>query len=338
MQNTQSRARGVLFGQAVGDALGTTVEFQSPESIASRDNTDNWPNEIVGKGPFKVIAGQITDDTELALSLARSVVAQRGYNLDAVASAYIGWRRSEPWDCGSATHQAFGARDLPGNNLAAFVSNRANATTQANGSLMRISPLGIFGHHMNRLELARLAASDSQLSHPHPLCQAAVAVYATTIADAVANGISGPELCERALTFAHSDSLMFPAIEMLEAAKISPPYFDDEKQGWVKIAFEMAFYHLNKATDFKSALIAVVKSGGDTDTTGCITGALLGSVFGEEGIPVNWRNTVTNALPMRPVTYRCSDLVHLADSLVFVGTKKPPQFEMANQLTPARVS
>jgi ADP-ribosylglycohydrolase len=313
-----------MFGQAVGDALGTTVEFSDPWSIAARDGSDGWPGVIVGKGPFQVAAGQVTDDTELALSLARCLAHQGRYDDDAVARAYQAWRRSGPWDCGAATHQAFGASDelfalaqqAGVGSLSAYLRGRASKKTQANGSLMRSSPLGVYGHRLPRLELAQLAARDSTLSHPHEVCQAACAVYVTTLADAVANQLDGAALFERALAFAREHTLTQPIVDTLEAARAMPPVFDDERQGWVRIAFQYAFFSLLHAQDFEQGMTTVVLGGGDTDTNGAITGALLGARFGVEAIPLRWRDAVTGCVPDRPAAFHCNDLAALADQLV----------------------
>ena len=315
MTNTLERARGALWGQAVGDALGTTVEFSSAARIANRP-PDAWPKELIGEGPFQLVPGQITDDTELALSLARSLVKQRRYDPEEAAAAYARWRRSDPFDCGNATQQAFGgALDL-GPGLAERMRARANQTTQANGSLMRSSPLGIFGAGQPRAELARLAAADSTLSHPDASCQAACAVYVTTIADAITTGLPGAELYERALRFA-ADA---PVLGTLEAAAFGLPESDGGNQGWVRIALQHAFFHLKHATDFEAALVKTIARGGDTDTNAAITGALLGATLGEAAIPLRWRETVRDCLPQRPVEYRCTDLPQLAEALLQIVT------------------
>lgn len=320
MNERLRRARGVLLGQAVGDALGTTVEFQSPEGIAARRAGDGWPARIVGEGPFGLAAGQVTDDTELALALARSLAAEGRYDADAVARAYVAWRRSEPFDCGQATHQAFGVGDPLPASLAERVRGRASQKTQANGALMRVSPLGVFGHAMDRAELAALAASDALLSHPHPLCQAASAVFTVTIAEALTRGLDGPTAYDFAVAFCRATPVASPALEVLEDVARVPPRYDDEKQGWVKLALGYAFFHLKHATHFDEALTAVVCAGGDTDTNGAITGALLGAVFGEDGVPAGWREAVLGCRTGRPAAYQCGDLPELAERLVAVGT------------------
>ncbi|PZR14559.1 MAG: hypothetical protein DI536_10670 [Archangium gephyra] len=119
MSTRQQKARGVLWGQAVGDALGTTVEFRAEASVLRRAERD-WPREIIGGGPFRLVPGQVTDDTELALALNRTLVRCGGYDDDEVARAYVAWLASEPPDRGNATTMAFG-RPVPGDDAAAQV-------------------------------------------------------------------------------------------------------------------------------------------------------------------------------------------------------------------------
>ena len=298
------KARGALWGQAVGDALGTTVEFQSSES--ARKPRSEWPRALVGQGPFDLLPGQVTDDTELALALARSLARNGRYDEDDVAASYARWRASGPFDCGMATDTAFGRSLVLGPGLAERMRQRASKKTQANGSLMRSSPLGLFGVRLPREELGRLAAADSALSHPDPVCQAACAVFVTTIADAIRGET---ELYARALAFAAGT----PIIDDLRVDAL--PVSDGDNQGWVRIALQHAFFHLRRGTPFEEALVTTVSHGGDTDTNAAIVGALLGAAQGVNAIPLRWRETVRDCLPQRPVEYRCSDLDELALAL-----------------------
>lgn len=314
MTTLLERARGALWGQAVGDALGTTVEFE-PAASAARPRANGWPGEIVGEGPFSMAPGQVTDDTELALALARSLAAEGRYDADRVAAAYVRWRQSEPWDCGGATDQAFGRHVELGGDLAARVRARASTKTQANGSLMRSSPLGVFGRGLQRTALAELAAEDSRLSHPHEVCRAACAVYVTTVADAVRTGDAGPALFARALAFARGSALAAPVVDTLEAAEEGLPVSDEASQGWVRVALQHAFHQLRHATTFEPALVATIAKGGDTDTNAAIVGALLGATLGVGAIPARWVETVRRCVPERPAEYHCADLDALAARL-----------------------
>jgi ADP-ribosylglycohydrolase len=85
--------------------------------------------------------------------------------------------------------------------------------------------------------------------------------------------------------------------------------------GWVRIAFQHAFFQLRRGGAFEPSLVEVVRQGGDADTNGCIAGALLGAVVGESGIPQRWRQVVQACRPRRPAAYHCADLPELALAL-----------------------
>ncbi len=306
MTTRLQRARGALWGQAVGDALGTTVEFEKETSIAARP-AGAWPQALVGAGPFGLQPGQVTDDTELALALARTLAQHHRYDDEAVAQAYLRWHDSGPFDIGGATKQAFA-----GPGTAAEVRARANHLTQANGSLMRQSPLALFGAGQPREVLAELAQRDSALSHPHQVPRWACAVFVTTLSDAIETGDEGPALYERALTFARGSPV---EATLLDARRALPPS-DGPDMGWVRIALQHAFFHLLHARDFSAALVQTVNKGGDTDTNAAIVGALLGGVLGREAIPPEWMSTVQRCSSPRPAPYRCADLDALAEALL----------------------
>jgi ADP-ribosylglycohydrolase len=309
------RGLGALFGQATGDALGTTVEFSSAGEIKRR--FPDGLRKMLGGGPFGVKPGQITDDTELALALARSLAERGSFDADAVALRYVAWYRSGPFDVGGTTRRAFGAPPDPSRPAAAQLEERANGTSEANGSLMRVSPLGVFGWSLEPGLLAGMAAQDSRLSHPNPVCQAACAVFTHAIAFAVRTGAPAKEVFEEALAFARSSSLAAPVVDSLELARQDAPGDFMRHQGWVRIALQNAFFQLLHAASFEAGVVDTVMRGGDTDTNGCIAGALLGSVHGAGAEPLAWREAVLGCRSARPSDYWCADLPQLAERLCF---------------------
>lgn len=314
MTNLLSRARGVLWGQVTGDALGTTVEFERAEAIAAK--YPKGVREIVGGGPFSMKAGQITDDSELALCLARSLAEKQAYDEDDVARRYIAWCQGNPPDCGGTTRRAFGGSIPRGAPIATTVRARALRDSQANGALMRVSPLAIFGTRLEPDALHALAAADATLSHPHEVCVAANQVFVFAISYALRTGASGPEVFDTTLAFARSTLSCTEVLPTLELASHAFPADPFTHMGWVRIALQCAFNQLRRATSFEQAMADVVGLGGDTDTNACITGALLGSVFGVEGIPPRWIQTVKTCQPRRPREFWCDDLDELAAALV----------------------
>ena len=120
-----SRAQGCLLGQLAGDALGSMVEFRSPEDIR-RDYPDGL-RELADGGTWSTIAGQPTDDSKMALMLARMLAEQGRYDAEEARKAYYFWVDSHPFDCGITVYCG--------------LHGRPNLDSQANGAMMRISPL-----------------------------------------------------------------------------------------------------------------------------------------------------------------------------------------------------
>jgi ADP-ribosyl-[dinitrogen reductase] hydrolase len=320
-----ARAQGCWSGQLVGDALGSQVEFESPAQITSK-----WPDgvrSIRDGGTFNTLAGQPTDDSELALALARSLVATGAYDADVVASAYGRWVTSGPFDMGHATRQALsGAVRLP-HAPADGARVAASAETQANGALMRISPLAIAGTFWDPADLVRAARVDATLTHPHIVCQDANVVFCLAIAYAIRTGAPPAQVYAHAVEQASALGLHADIQATLADAAQGPPPDCMHQMGWVRIALRNAFYQLCTAPSFEAGLVDTVGRGGDTDTNGCIAGALLGAVFGREGIPLAWRQRGLTCRPIeglpgvhrpRPKTYWPIDALVLPERLLAV--------------------
>ena len=312
----RDRALGALFGQATGDALGTTVEFCQPQE-AARELLPG-PLLVVGGGTFRVLPGQITDDTELALALARSLARRGRYDPDDVANAYVRWFWSDPIDCGGTIGRAFG---LPEGRpvRATQVRARATGSSQANGALMRIAPLAVFGWCLDRDALADLARADAKLSHPNPVCLAANVLFTRLVASAIQTGLSPAALVEDVVAWARDRADCAAALDIVQAGRGAPPADYYSQMGWVRIALQNAVFQLLHAADVREGVEDTVRQGGDADTNGAIAGALLGAVHGAEAIPDQWRAAVAGCTPDRPDEYHCGDLPDLTDALLRAG-------------------
>lgn len=307
--NEVDRAQDCLLGQLAGDALGSLVEFQSAEQI--RRTYPEGVRELADGGTFNTIAGQPTDDSEMALALARTIVAQGTYNAQAALVAYTDWLNSSPFDCG--------------NTIRRGLLGHPDYESQANGALMRISPLGIFGANHDLEQVARWAIEDALLTHPHPVCQQTNALYAMAISQAIRTG-SGSEAIYRSILSWAEDMEVEPALlRVLKASWDTPPEDYLHLQGWVLIALGNALWHLLHAESVETAIIDTVMRGGDTDTNGAICGALLGAVHGLQAIPTQWHNVILNCRPKagqpgvhqpRPEKYWPVDAQELAERLL----------------------
>ncbi|HLH87621.1 MAG TPA: inositol monophosphatase family protein [Xanthobacteraceae bacterium] len=281
------RAVGCFIGLIAGDSLGALVEFQTSEEIAGR--YPGGVRDLADGGTWGTIAGQPTDDSELALALARTLVARTAWPSEAVAAAYGEWYASRPFDVGGTTGQAFSAAAAAVSDKALEARRVANRSSQSNGALMRCAPIGIWAR--DPAEAAAAGREDALLSHPHPLCQAASAAYVA----AICAGIQGGD--RNAMLSAAEAAMVAPEAGALRdcvarARRGEGPADFVHQQGWILIAFWNAFRHLASDTPLEAALIETVGQGGDTDTNAAICGALLGAVQGRAAIPPRWSTPI----------------------------------------------
>jgi ADP-ribosyl-[dinitrogen reductase] hydrolase len=327
------RAQGSLLGQLAGDSLGGLVEFRSAAAIAAV--YPNGPRKLVDGGTWGTLAGQPTDDSEEALMLARSIVAAGGYDHEAAARAYREWYESGPFDVGTTTSRAMSApkeSDVAAQTVAAAMLKAASRSSQANGSLMRVSPLGIWGHGLSARQLADMARTDSALTHPNVVCQEACAAFAVAVAHAVASGDSPREVYGHVLDWAEGDCRDRGVLDTLRRAADEPPADYSTHQGWVLVALQNAYYQLLHAPSLEEGVVRTVAAGGDTDTNAAIAGALLGAVHGRDAVPTQWRQMVLTCRPLkearnvrrpRPEPFWPVDALELAERLVLACPEQP---------------
>src|SRR5882672_11439735 len=296
-----ARAAGALLGQVIGDSLGSLVELKSAADIAV--DHPQGVRDLADGGVYHTMAGQPTDDSEMALTLARSLIENKTYRKEAVLASYRDWLQSRPVDVGATTE-----RGLLGLHT---------TESESNGSLMRISPVGIWAAG-NPPRAAEFAREDSALTHTNPVCIESCAGYAAAVAAGVGGG-DRKAMLEAALAFSSG-----PAREAIQrgAAGELPAQFE-KRMGWVLVSLQNAFYRLMNE-DFEKALIATVGCGGDTDTNAAIAGALLGALHGREAIPARWILPVLACRPMaeagalrpRPTSCWPDDLLDVAEALL----------------------
>jgi len=318
---TLDRAVGCLLGQTIGDALGSLVEFKSAAAIARA-----YPAgvcDLRDGGTWNTIAGQPTDDSELALALARTLVGRSFYDAEAAAEAYGRWFASSPFDCGRTTARALGAAARAPAGKAEAARAAADRTSEANGSLMRVAPIGVWAGSPEAAAAAAMV--DSTLSHPHPVCMTACGAYAAAIAAGIAGGDrASMQQTARAVAVGAGAGGETVVATLDQAAGGMPPADFHHQMGWVLTALGNAFFHLAVTSDPVEALVRTVGAGGDTDTNAAIAGALLGAAQGRNAWPVRWSLPVLTCRPdaglgvarPRPEEYWPDDLIDLAEALL----------------------
>lgn len=273
------RCQGLWLGQLIGDALGAQVEFQSSAEISARH--PEGVRALRDGGTWGTLAGQPTDDSELALALARSLVDRGGYDVEAVRAAYLAWLGSSPFDVGAT--------------VSGGLRGRPNPDSLANGALMRVSPIALALARDPRAAIAA-ARVDAALTHVHPACADANAVYVAALIAAL-DGASREEIVGAAL----AEPITARHVHAVEAARDGAPRDYVTHQGFYAIALQNAFFQLLHAPSFEEGLVDTVGRGGDTDTNACIAGALLGAFHGRPAIPADWLRAVLTCRPLAEV-------------------------------------
>ncbi|HSA71875.1 MAG TPA: inositol monophosphatase family protein [Burkholderiales bacterium] len=292
------RGQACLLGQVIGDSLGSLVESKSAAEIV-----ELYPQglrDLADGGVHHTIAGQPTDDSEMALALARCIVAEKQFVAQRALDAYREWLTTRPVDIAATTE-----RGLLG---------LQTGESESNGSLMRVSPLGVWAAG-DPARAAAAAREDSALTHRNPVCVEACAAYAAAIAVGVAGG-SRAAMREAALEHSRGK-----ARELIEQGGLPDDFM--EPRSSVRVSLLNAFHHLERS-GFEEALLATVAAGGATDTNAAVCGALLGAALGRQPIPSRWvlpvlacRATLDAGAPRpRPAAYWPDDILELAEALL----------------------
>jgi ADP-ribosyl-[dinitrogen reductase] hydrolase len=296
------RIVGCLYGQVVGDALGTRYEFKNAKTVSKMidNDIDGGFVPILGGGPFNLQEGQVTDDTEMAFALAQSILENKCYDKEQVALKYIKWINSDPFDIGNTIKRALSNADNYDH-----ITRKADYNSLSNGCLMRISPLAIHCIFDSDKNLLKLCKKDCIMTNSNPIAINAVQVYAIAIKYAILTG-NKMTAFTNALKWVKD-----PLIQnILTRAKMNNPTYilenggiirtaDDDYIGYLGIALQMAFTELLHGNSFYNSMLNVVSKGGDTDTNCCIVGSLIGALYGKKHIPTNWINSVNMDNPRR---------------------------------------
>ncbi|MFB6169272.1 MAG: ADP-ribosylglycohydrolase family protein [Haloferacaceae archaeon] len=286
----QTRAVGALVGLACGDALGRPVEFRSSESVADEHGR---VTEMLADGAHGQPAGTVTDDTEMALCLARSLADCRGFDADDVARRYADWLAGGPFDVGLLTADSIRRYDdaaSPADAAHGAWADRPEGQNAGNGSLMRCAPAALAYADPDRL--AEAAAAESRLTHADPRCvESCVAL--TRVVRELLDGASPEDALGAALSLAGDRDAPSGVRETLAVA--TEREARRENGGFVLTTLETALADALTAGSFEAAVVTSVSRGGDADTVGAVCGAVAGARFGADAVPARWADRVDEA-------------------------------------------
>jgi ADP-ribosyl-[dinitrogen reductase] hydrolase len=266
IEEIRSRARGAFLGLAIGDALGAPAEFLTRGEIAGKYGV---LREMTGGGWLRLKPGQVTDDTEMSLCIARAITGAGQWSLKAVADNLAGWLKSKPVDVGDTCR-----RGIRNYMLKGALETPPNEWDGGNGAAMRMLPVALFTLGDPEL-LKTCTLQQAHLTHNHPLSDAA-SLHLGTLLHSALLGRSLHQLRRETEQFIGR----FPAFHFEPYRGLATGYVVDTMQ--------TVFHCLLKARSFEGCVVDTVNQGGDADTTGAIAGALAGAYFGEEALPARW--------------------------------------------------
>jgi ADP-ribosyl-[dinitrogen reductase] hydrolase len=265
-----------LLGLAVGDAVGTTLEFRA---------RDTYPplRDMVGGGPFGLEPGQWTDDTAMALALAESLLSCGGIDERDLMERFVAWWRDGAYSCtgdcfdiGVATSNALAAYERTGSPVCGSTDPRS----AGNGSLMRLAPAVLHGlRHGGTAEIAR---RQSATTHAAAACLDACEHFSALLEEAIGGAPREAVLASRRVE-----------AEAAVAAVIAGRWRGQTRaeipsSGYVVHSLEAALWCVGETADFREAVLLAANLGDDADTTAAITGQLAGALYGRSGISPEW--------------------------------------------------
>lgn len=290
-------AQGCLLGLLCGGALGAPYKNQTAPQIA-RLFPDGGPRQMLP--PPEMLAGQPCAATEAALVLARTLSMSDKYDEEALSRAYVRWYQSTPPDLDPSSERALYAAanaSESGQNPYRAALSAANPESLSNTALVRVAPLGIWGHAMSLNRLMQHARADAEITHPADIIQDACALFAAILAFSIRT----PNKTPRDVFAFASDTAknMHEDIRrtLTRAVQGPPVYFDGKPKNWATTALQNAIYQLLSAPNAASGIVDTVRRGGDTEHNAAICGALLGAVYGARSLPSQWLDRVLSCRP-----------------------------------------
>jgi len=262
----EERALAAFLGLALGDALGATVEFMTRSEIAEHYGEHK---RIVGGGWLRLSPGQVTDDTEMALALGRSLVRKGGFDAHDVCEEFATWLKAGPVDVGNTCRR--GIRRYITQGTLEGTPNEAEA---GNGAAMRVLPVALAT--IGRADLAKAwTLAQCRITHHHPLSDA-VSLALVHMVQALLEGHGKYAARQKA----HVLERDFPMLGF--------EHYEGRSSAYVLETMQCVLHFYTLTDSFKECLIATVNEGGDADTTGAIVGMLAGATYGLSSLPQEW--------------------------------------------------
>ncbi|XPV76538.1 MAG: ADP-ribosylglycohydrolase family protein [Desulfovibrio sp.] len=281
----KNRIRGLLLGHALGDAYGDAITNAKPYS-----------------DPL-----EISDDTSQMLCIADSILEHGQVNTEDIAKRLYNWANEEGQGIGILTKAVLCADDYlaaPHRKAKEYWLSTGGISAP-NGALMRTSVLGIIGL-IKPTMLNTYAQEICQLTHADERCVASCVVMVNTVHELLSNKSRHTALRHSLeLGPSYSDEIIPYVLPRLQKTISELELNNSSGQGYTLKTLSAALWALKHAKSFNKGITIIANSGGDADTNTCVSGALLGTRFGDEAI----QESLLQRLPIR------DELIERADAL-----------------------
>jgi ADP-ribosylglycohydrolase len=292
---------GCLVGLAVGDALGAPLEFLSRHQVRKR-----YPEglrDMIDSRLWK--KGEYTDDTQMALVIAESLLQRKGFLASDLAERFQTWARTAK-DVGIQTRAVV--------NMAGYAhdpdgcSSRYHTThpdsSAGNGALMRCAPVALFC--LDSLDqLVEVSRSSARVTHHDPKAQSSCVILNAWIQAAICHGVRDGRADAIAL-LNKTERPVWRRLAQIETYKED----DIMSSGYTVHTLEAAVWSFLTTESYEEAAIRAVNLGDDADTVAAVCGALAGAYYGYAAIPLKWRDQLQDETRIREIALtlgRCAD-------------------------------
>lgn len=286
------RLAGCLVGLAVGDALGAPLEFLSREQVRKR--FPQGLQEMTASSLWN--KGEYTDDTQMTLLIAESLLQNEGFVASDVAKRFQAWARAAK-DVGIQTRAVVnmaGYAEDPERCAWKYYTDHPDASA-GNGALIRCAPIALF-YLSSKEELVEMSRASARVTHQDPKAQSSCVILNGCIRAAICDDVRDARAEVLAL-FPDSERPTWHRLERIEN------YREQEiaSSGYTVHTLEAAFWSFLTTESYEHAVVRAANLGDDADTVAAVCGALAGAYYGYSAIPERWREQLQDEVRIREV-------------------------------------
>lgn len=286
---TSDKIRGVIFGQAIGDAIGLGTEFMSKDDVHR-----TYPNGLTDYSQIisdwhrsRWQRGEWTDDTDMMLCILKSYVRMGCVDYNDIAQSFYEWAHGTPMGIGRTTLNVLSFGDYTKNpqRVAELVWNMSGKRQASNGGIMRTSIVGCFKENV-----AAHAENICRLTHYGPRCVGSCVI----ISDIIHTLVYSSQMLSYEEVASIADGYDYRIREYVAEAYRGDLYslhLDEEGAiGYTLKTLGATLWAYWHATTFEDGILKIINQGGDADTNAAVAGAVLGAKFGYDLIPMHLLN------------------------------------------------